>query len=106
MSGSDNALRQIATIELQARADARRDPSSSSINGWYFAGLCLGPVGIVSAFIMPSTVLADRFIAKSPEYVAYYSKSYKSEIRKERAKSATIGFAVFGCLPLGSRYIW
>ena len=106
LSESGDALRKIATIELQAKADAKRDLSSSSINVWYFAGLCLGPIGIASAFIIPSTVPADKLIGKSPEYVLYYSKAYKSEIRKERAKSSTIGFAVFGCLYLGDLYVW
>ena len=106
LSGGEEALRKVIAIETQAVADAKRDIASSSINGWYYMGFCLGGIGVIAALAATPTVPADKLIGKSPEYVVYYSKAYKSEMRKQRTKNAAIGCGVFGCLFLANTYLW
>ena len=104
--GEEDALRKVIIIEAQAVADAKRDIASSSINSWYYMGFCLGGIGVIAALAATPTVPADKLLGKSPEYVLYYSKAYKSEMRRQRTKNASIGCCVFGCLFLANVYLW
>ena len=106
LSERDNALRKVLAVESQAKVDTKRDIASSSINSWYYMGFCLGGIGVIAALAATPTVPVDKLIGKSPEYVVYYSKAYKSEVRKQRTQNAAIGCGVFGCLFLANTYLW
>lgn len=70
LNETQDVLRKVIAIEAQAAADAKRDIASSSINGWYYTGFCLGGIGVIAALAATPTVPADKLIGKSPEYVA------------------------------------
>ena len=106
LNETQDVLRKVIAIEAQAKSDAKRDIASSSINSWYYMGFCLGGIGVIAALAATPTVPADKLLGKSPEYVLYYSKAYKSEMRRQRTKNASIGCCVFGCLFLANVYLW
>ena len=106
LEGSDEALRKVAAIELQASVDAKRDIAADSANSWYYMGFCLGPIGITAALFSTPTVPAKKLLGKSPEYITFYSEAYKREMKKQRSTNASIGCGVFGCLFLANSFLW
>ena len=110
-------LAQQDSVEIQAKTDAKRD-AETDVNKLFWTGaglvylcgcLCLTLDNILSGGSSPSSSLKDpidfmpitprpkRLIGKSPEYVGFYTKSYKMEVKELRAKWALIG-AGTGCL--------
>ena len=41
---------------------------------------------------------SDRLVGKSPEYIDYYTKTYKGQAKSIRKRSATVGCLFGGCL--------
>lgn len=60
------------------------------------AAACVGLSFLGIYHVKPSKPLPERFIGKSPEYVASYMAAYTSKARSNRIKSAAAGTAT-GC---------
>lgn len=89
---NESALATLAMIEAQALADAKRDAQFDNV--WFGYGLCCGVFAIGSAYIAKAQPPVENLLGKSPEYVNFYTKAYKEEMREERAKAAAIGCAI------------
>lgn len=63
------------------------------------AAACVGLSFLGIYHVKPSKPLSERFIGKSPEYVASYMAAYMSKARSNRIKAAAAG-TVAGCLVL------
>ena len=80
-----------------------------------FAGLVIGETidpfsGILMGFVVGATAPlflidnydpdppSERLVGKSPEYIDYYTKTYKNKTKSIRKRSATVGCLFGGCL--------
>ena len=80
----------------QAKIDAVLDANRNGM--WYGAGFFFGVFGIGAAYIMTPSIPTSRLIAKSPEYVIYYSETYKQAARDRHVEQATAGCLGAGVL--------
>ena len=81
----------IASIQQQAYTDAKNDAKKSTTAVWFLAG-CLVPVwAIAGAYMVEPSVPTARLIGKSPEYVSFYTDTYKDEVKQTRITSAIGG---------------
>ncbi|MDE0087439.1 MAG: hypothetical protein OXU23_17085 [Candidatus Poribacteria bacterium] len=80
--------------QAQAMADAERDVTIDVNSELWFFGGCLGGIFVlVFSHIHEPSPPASRLLGKSPEYVAFYSDSYKA-----KAKNIQTSRAMAGCL--------
>lgn len=77
-----------ARATMEAMNDARIDTNSTL---WFFAGCLLSWVGIVIAYVAEPSPPPSRLMGKSPEYLAVYTTTYKSEARSAQGRAAIWG---------------
>jgi hypothetical protein len=73
---------------MEATQDAQADNNAVL---WFFAGCLLELIGVLIAALVDPTPPPARLMGKSPEYVAVYVQTYKSEGRSAQLKSALWG---------------
>ena len=73
---------------MEATADAQADTNGVL---WFFAGCLLGLIGVVIAAVADPTPPPARLMGKSPEYLAVYTQTYKSEGHSAQLHSALWG---------------
>lgn len=76
----------------RATAEAVNDAHADT-NGtlWFFAGCLLGVIGILIAYVSEPSPPPARLMGKSPEYLAIYTNTYKSEARSAQGRAAIWG---------------
>ncbi len=77
-----------ARAAMEATEDAKADENAAL---WFFAGCLLGVIGVVIAYVADPTPPAARLMGKSPEYLAIYMQTYRSEGRSAQVRSALWG---------------
>ena len=77
-----------ARAAMEATQDAQADANGAL---WFFAGGLLGVIGVIVAYVAEPTPPAARLMGKSPEYLAVYMQTYKSEARSAQVRSALWG---------------
>ncbi len=97
------ALSQQTSIEKQAIEDAKRDVEVHINKPMWVAIGCLIPVfGLLGPYLYRPPVPTGRTIGKPPEYVAFYTDAYKTEMEKLQFQYAltgcATGVAAYGCL--------
>ena len=87
-------LAQQNSIEPETRAKAVAD-AESDVNrtSWFMTGCLMNFIGVVIARTHTATIPAERFVGKSPEYIAIYTLNYQTERSKILTKSAVQGCA-------------
>jgi hypothetical protein len=81
-----------ARAVMDATQDARADENGAL---WFFAGCLLGVIGVIIAYVAEPTPSAARLMGKSPEYLAVYMQTYKSEGRSAQLRSSLWGVGTF-----------
>jgi cytochrome c553 len=76
------------------KIDGDRDGQGSAL--WGLAGLCLGCIGILVAYLVKPTPPSASLVGKSSEYVSAYTEAYKAKGAKNNAMWAAIGCLVSG----------
>lgn len=99
------ALSQQTLMERQAIEDAKRDVEAHVNKPMWFAVGCLIPVfGLLGPYLYRPPVPTGRTIGKPPEYVAFYTDTYKTEMEKLQFQYAltgcVTGVVTQGCLLL------
>lgn len=85
---------ELNTIQAQAIADAEQDVSTDVNGTLWFLGGCLGNLTvIIIANVFEPTPPASRLLGKSPEYIAVYTDTYRTN-----AKNLQTARALAGCL--------
>ena len=77
-----------ARAVMEATQDAQADENGAL---WFFAGCILGLIGVVIAAVAEPTPPPARMMGKSPEYLAVYTQTYKSEGKSAQLKSSLWG---------------
>ncbi len=82
------------SAETNAVADAKRDVKAH-INKtlWFTAGCFFPIIGPVYSQRNDKTIPSARFLGKSAKYVAFYTDTYKIEMKKQR-----YNWALMGCI--------
>ena len=70
------------------------DPVSVTLMGFIVGAT--GPLFLIDNYDPDPP--SDRLVGKSPEYIDYYTKTYKSKTKSIRKRSATVGCLFGGCL--------
>ncbi len=94
----------IAAIQKQAYMDAKNDAKKSTTGIWVFAGCLLHVWAIAGAYVIEPSVPTARLIGKSPEYIAFYTDTYKDEVKQQRVTSA-IGGCCLGAVFYASAWV-
>ncbi len=87
------AANDAAQATMEGGMDAKANEGGAL---WFFAG-CLGPIGILIAYVIEPSPPPTRIMGKSSDYVTAYTAAYKSA-----GKSAQGKMAIIGCLVLGA----
>jgi hypothetical protein len=78
------------------------DVIGRAVNGSEIMGLAGFVVGATSPLILIDNYdpnpPSERLVGKPPEYIDYYTKTYKSKTKSIRKRSATVGCLFGGCL--------
>lgn len=83
------------TVADQAIRDAERDVENDINRPMWFALGCLFPgVGLLTPYFYSHPIPQSRLLGKSPEYVAYYTDTYKRKSVSSRFGSACLGTGV------------
>jgi hypothetical protein len=77
-----------ARAVLEATQDAQADENGTL---WFFAGCILGLIGVVIAAVAEPSPPPARLMGKSPEYLAIYTQTYKSEGKSAQLRSSLWG---------------
>lgn len=77
-----------ARAVMEATQDAQADENAAL---WFFAGCLLGVIGVVIAYVAEPTPPAARLMGKSPQYLAIYTNTYRSEGRSAQVRSSLWG---------------
>lgn len=82
------------SAETNAVADAKRDVKAH-INKtlWFTAGCFFPIIGPVYSQRNSKTIPSARFLGKTPKYIAFYTDTYKIEMKKQR-----YNWALMGCI--------
>lgn len=111
-STSFAAIAQQTSVQAEAVAAAEQD-AQNDVNGtlWFLGG-CLGAcvggsvMGLTApilAYVYEPTPLSSRLIGKSPEYVAFYTDTYKARAQKIQVNRAWTG-CITGSVLLAAGY--
>ena len=87
-------LAQQTSDAAQAIFDARRDATLANTQIWGAVGCLLGVTGMLIAYVVTPTVLPEKLLGKSPEYVAYYTSTYQKLVKNDQITHATIGCVI------------
>ncbi len=77
-----------ARAVMEATQDAQADENGAI---WFFAGCLLGLIGVIIAYVAEPTPPPARLMGKSPEYLAVYMQTYRSEGRSAQLRSSLWG---------------
>ena len=77
-----------ARAAMEATQDAQADENGAL---WFFAGCLLGVIGVVIAYVAEPTPPPARLMGKSPEYLAIYMQTYRSEGRRPSSAPPFVG---------------
>ncbi len=77
-----------ARATIEATQDAQADENGAL---WFFAGCVLGLIGVVIAYVAEPSPPTARLMGKSPQYLAIYMNTYRSEGRSAQVRSALLG---------------
>jgi hypothetical protein len=77
-----------ARAVMEATQDAQADENGTL---WFFAGCILGLIGVVIAAVAEPSPPPARLMGKSPEYLAIYTQTYKSEGKSAQLRSSLWG---------------
>lgn len=91
---------QQITDQQQAIMDAERDAQQKDQYAWLGVGFLCGIFGIPIAYLAQPSVPAIKLVGKSPEYVDYYTMTYKEKARNRQVMAAT-----GGCLVWSAAYL-
>ena len=92
--------RTVERDRLEARTAAHRDAQADTIQYIWGArgavlgavGSCvLGSLGVIVAYAYQLSPPPERFIGKSPEYIASYTKAYKTKVRRLQVRATALG---------------
>lgn len=100
------AIAQQTGDMTQAISDAERDAKLSDITTWQGVGCLFGVFGMIAAAIIDPPVPAARLLGKSPEYVVFYTESYKRNLKQKRIEAAGHGCLVGNGLILGGLFLF
>lgn len=82
------------SAETNAVADAKRDVKAHVNKTLWFTAGCFFPlIGPVYSQRNDKTIPSARFLGKSPKYIAFYTDTYKIEMKKQR-----YNWALMGCI--------
>lgn len=82
----------IASVHQQAHADAMRDAQNHADTlMWGCGGFLFNVWAIAGAYMIEPSVPTARLIGKSPEYIEFYSATYKDIVKYDRVSAATTG---------------
>ena len=84
----DNISMQRQAI-TQANIDAVSDADQNAM--WYGAGFLFGIFGVGAAYVATPSVPTIRLMGKSPEYIIFYTDTYKQAARDRHVEQATSG---------------
>ena len=78
--------------QAQAIQDAKRDVEAQ-INRpvWFAIGCGFGAAGVIGTYFFKPSVPAGALLGKPPEYVAFYSDTYVSEMQNLQLQTAAMG---------------
>jgi len=89
------------SVQAQAISDAEQDAGRMFNKPiWFFAGCFFSVGGAFVAYTYYRPVPSVPLLGKSPEYVAYYSDTYRNEMRKHRSSSAAQGCLLSTVTPI------
>jgi hypothetical protein len=77
-----------ARAVMEATQDAQADENGVL---WFFAGCLLGVIGVVIAAVADPSPPPARLMGKSPEYLAVYAQTYRSEGHSAQLRSSLWG---------------
>ena len=83
---------QDLSVQRQAISDAERDAQAAfNERLWYFSGCFFTVVGYFSSQVYYAPVPLVPLLGQSPEYVAYYTDTYRAKSRELRSDAAFRG---------------
>ena len=80
---------------LQGKMDGEYDAKASG--AWFFAGFCLGLIGVLIAYLVKPTPSTASLVGKSQEYITGYVEGYKDKGAKLQGQKALYGLGTL-CL--------
>ena len=86
----EGEINPIAVMQI-AQRDARNNVDGGI---WMLGGCCLGWVGLGAAYVIEPSIPMANLVGKSPEYVAIYVDTYKSEAKRIQGSKAMTGCIV------------
>ncbi len=89
------AQQQQITDQQQAIMDAERDAEQANTFLWIGAGILCGVFSIPIAYLAEPSVHPIKLVGKSPEYVAYYTMTYKQKVKNQQTLAATGGCLIW-----------
>jgi len=76
---------------------------------YFFAGCCLGVIGVIIPAVIEPTIPADLVVGKSSGYIQGFREAYKAKIKSENLRNAAIGLGTsvaVGCISYIAVYAW
>ena len=87
---------------VRGKTDGERDAKASSM--WFFAGFCLGLVGVLIAFLSKPSPSTGALIGKSQMYIDGYIEGYKNKSGSMQGTKALYGWGA-ACVVSGVIYL-
>ena len=97
-----NIVAQQTDDMARAISDAKRDAELADVTTWNGVGCLFGVFGMIAAAVIDPPVPATKLLGKSPEYVVFYTETYRSNLKQNRIEAAGAGCLVGSGIVLGS----
>lgn len=95
----ENPIEPAQSEQVQAIQDAERDAEAHISKGMWFGIGCIFPgVGLLAPYFYQPAPPTSVLLGKSPEYIAYYTDTYKRKTQNLQFTSALGGCVTSGCL--------
>ena len=78
---------------LQGKMDGEAAATASGM--WFFAGFCLGLVGVLIAYLVKPTPTTAHLVGKSHAYINGYVEGYKDKAGSKQGSKALVGLAAY-----------
>ena len=92
----ENPIEPAQSEQVQAIQDAERDAEAHINKGMWFGIGCIFPgVGLLAPYFYQPPPPTSALLGKSPEYIAYYTDTYKRKTQNLQFTSALGGQATF-----------